>query len=330
MFLSPPPPLGKNLCALKGPEGLQASPRQVSSPTGSPRQPDPRPGRRRARFSSSLPALALLLGALSPFAATPAAADSLVENIGESHNARGGLLNNRRAQQFTTGSNAFGYTLTSIDYVAHSTITNPERIRAVVLGVAANGLPDTSNVVATLTRPSGQNIPAGIAKFTAPANTVLQPDTSYFAALLEQSGTRGPSSGTISYTTSANQLAITGWSIADNGYRDQLTVSSQSWGSINFVMRLRVDGTIRRGRLYRIAAATANEGANAELTVTLGEAAQSAGLTFNVSYDYSGSAATEDTGSTPSTVKVTGGSTTAKLVVRSPTTPWSRATRRSR
>ena len=37
-------------------------------------RPDPRPGRRRARLSPLLPALALLLAALSPFAAPPAQA----------------------------------------------------------------------------------------------------------------------------------------------------------------------------------------------------------------------------------------------------------------
>ena len=63
-------------------------------------------------------------------------------------------------------------------------------------------------------------------------------------------------------------------------------------------------------------AATAAEGSNAELTVTLGEAAPSGGLAFVVSYDYSVSGATTvDTGTTPSTVTVASGSTTATLSV---------------
>ncbi len=43
----------------------------------SPRKPDARPGRRRARLFRLLPALALLLGALSPFAAAPAQAQDV-------------------------------------------------------------------------------------------------------------------------------------------------------------------------------------------------------------------------------------------------------------
>ena len=46
-----------------------------STPAGSPSRPDPRPGRRRARFSLR-PALALLIGALGLLAALPAAAEA--------------------------------------------------------------------------------------------------------------------------------------------------------------------------------------------------------------------------------------------------------------
>ena len=61
---------------------------------------------------------------------------------------------------------------------------------------------------------------------------------------------------------------------------------------------------------------TGAEGGNAELTVTLGEAAPSGGLAFDVSYDYSaGGATARDTGTTPSTVRVPQGSTTATISV---------------
>ena len=61
---------------------------------------------------------------------------------------------------------------------------------------------------------------------------------------------------------------------------------------------------------------TAAEGGNAELTVTLGEAAPPGGLAFGVSYDYSVSGATAgDTGTTPTTVRVASGRTTATISV---------------
>ena len=70
-------------------------------------------------------------------------------------------------------------------------------------------------------------------------------------------------------------------------------------------------------KTYKItSAATANEGANAELTVTLGENAPSDGLAFTVTYDYSGSAATTaDTGTTQGTITVAEDTKTVKLTI---------------
>ncbi|MCY4495493.1 MAG: cadherin-like beta sandwich domain-containing protein, partial [Acidimicrobiaceae bacterium] len=63
-------------------------------------------------------------------------------------------------------------------------------------------------------------------------------------------------------------------------------------------------------------AVSAAEGANAVLTVTLGEAAPSTGVAVSVAYDYSGSSATAaDTGTTPATLTVANGATTASLTI---------------
>jgi len=53
-----------------------AGARKPAPPTGSPRKSEPRTGRRRARLSGLLPALALLLGALSLFTVAPAQAQT--------------------------------------------------------------------------------------------------------------------------------------------------------------------------------------------------------------------------------------------------------------
>ena len=56
----------------------RACPELVGAP---PSRPDPRPGRRRACLFGLLPALALLAGALSPFAATPAGAQTAPPSV---------------------------------------------------------------------------------------------------------------------------------------------------------------------------------------------------------------------------------------------------------
>ena len=70
-------------------------------------------------------------------------------------------------------------------------------------------------------------------------------------------------------------------------------------------------------KTYAIASsATANEGENAELTVTLGEDAPTGGVSFTVSYDYAGgTATTADTGTTPATFNVAANSRTGTLSI---------------
>ena len=61
--------------------------------------------------------------------------------------------------------------------------------------------------------------------------------------------------------------------------------------------------------------ASAAEGANAELTVTLGENAPTGGLALSVAYNYGGSAVAADTGTTPGTVTVAENTKTATLTI---------------
>ncbi len=62
--------------------------------------------------------------------------------------------------------------------------------------------------------------------------------------------------------------------------------------------------------------ATANEGENAELTVTLSETAPTGGVPFNVATDFSGqTASSTDVGAVPATVTVASGQTVATLVI---------------
>ena len=99
-----------------------------------------------------------------------------------------------------------------------------------------------------------------------------------------------------------HSLSVT-YSLVDNGgfkAGNYMLGSSAQSGTLSGTLNDQPPST----KTYKITSAvTANEGANAALTVTLGEPAPSSGIAFDVSYDYSGSAATgDDTGATPSTV----------------------------
>ena len=293
--------------------------RGPASPTGSARESGRRSGRACARFfrplpALVLPALALLLGALSPFAAAPVSAEVLVSNIGESSTSTESFLVRKFAQEFTTGSNAKGYNLTSIEFNFSLGVSAPSRLFAEVWPVKADGSPDERQSMRVVALNVPSSIPAGTVAFTAPANTVLAADTSYFVAIGAPDGTRG----TITFTNSDNEQKATGWSIANNGY-----TSAPSWGSTWSALRanalcIRVNGTPVSTKTYAIqSSASAIESLGAALTVTLGENAPAGGLTLNVTYDYSaGSAIRSDLGTTLfNRIVVPPGSKTRQLTV---------------
>ncbi len=201
----------------------------------SPRKPEPRFGRFRARLFPLLPVLALLLGAFGPFAAAPAQAQTaLVSNVGQTDGGTHGFTN-PIAQQFTTGSNVGGYTLTSIEWVFATAATDATKIRAQLWNTGTDGRPGSNE--ANLTVPS--TVGAGAVTFTAPSNTEVKENTSYYVILYQFGGTAG---GTLRGTTSNNEDSggATGWSIANTSYSHSSGTWSESATDVK--LKVRVNG----------------------------------------------------------------------------------------
>ena len=192
--------------------------RPPSTRAGCVLRPDPRPGRRRARLFLLLPALALLLGALSPFAAAPAAADVLVSNLSQTAGADDEWPTTlQRAQGFTTGSHAAGYTLESIEWKINlaSALTAAQiaRLKVELWSATTAGLPDSK--IVSLTAPS--TVASGNVAFTAPANTTLAAGTTYFAYFFKTPG-NADIGGLDLVTTTSNAEdsgGAAGWSIGN-------------------------------------------------------------------------------------------------------------------
>ncbi len=187
---------------------------------GSGRKPEPRTGRPRARRFRLLPVLALLLAALSPFAAAPAAADVLVSNIGQT-----GLDNLQtarvfaRAQGFTTGSNGGGYTLESIEirtnvFTAALTAQQIATIEA-ELWSSSSGKPGSK--LADLTVPSSFATGARASTFSAPAGTTLAASTEYHVVVYTTAETLSTFELTHNAKDAEDSGAAAGWSIANAG-----------------------------------------------------------------------------------------------------------------
>ena len=142
----------------------------------------------------------------------------------------------------------------------------------------------TANVTVTPTSSAGATVSAALT-FTPSNWSTAQPVT-----------VTGVAAGTATVTHTADST--------DADYTSSLAIDS-------------VSATVSSSRAFWISPeVTGAEGGNAELTVTLGGAAPSGGLAFDVSYDYStGGATAADTGTTPSTVTVLQGRTTATISV---------------
>ena len=229
-----------------------AGARTPASPTSAgPRRPDARTGRNRARrLSLLLPVLALLLGALGPFAPAPAEAQTvtLVTNF-EQTKLTGTRFtgDNSLAQGFTTGSNSAGYTLTSIEAISRGggTAVQSATVRAELWSATTGGAPDSK--IADLTTPSGAVAANTTMSFGAPAGTTLTASTTYYFVI---------------YTVGAFNLALestsahaedsggqSGWTIA-NAIRfqrsDSPSGSTWSTDSQGAIALIRVKGSAKQ------------------------------------------------------------------------------------
>ena len=196
---------------------------------------EPRPGCRRARLSL-VSALALLIGALSQFVAAPAhsdtlaISDTLVSNIGQTTGgATAGVGTWVNAQDFTTGSNAGGYMLSSIEAATPSAATNGQRatIRAELWSAATGGGPGRK-IGNSLTVPS--TVSAGTVSFTAPPNTVLLASTTYYLVVYTVGGYNLEQRTTTSDDEDSGSR--TGWSIGNTSWYcpvDTPTTTGCTW-----------------------------------------------------------------------------------------------------
>jgi len=278
-------------------------------------------GHRLFRF---LLTLTLILGILIPLTAVPLFAQAsnraLVSNLAKTSIEGGNVRQQQLAQKFTTGNHSTGYFLQNIQLSVYSrrisrVAGNNPRYIAELWSVANNGQPSAR--IKTLTLP--QTLPMGTVTFSAPANTLLEPNTSYFMVFGQRVGALAAIGGNVAETEDKGEDAgkAAGWSIAnDQYYRNQ----GNSWNWRRYttsVIKIQVNGRPAPLTTYSITpTVSVDEGGEATLTVTLGQAAPSFGFGFNVNYDYrGGDASSSDTELTPNYVSVQPRATTAELKI---------------
>ena len=207
----------------------------------------PRPVARLWRRGLSMLAMALV-PLLS--AAPEARAELLIGNLNigtatDSISSAGfGLI----AQGFTTGTNASGYTLESIQLFFLAAISAGDIGDLTVTLRAVNGDDPATTVLHTLTNPSsitGENTASNLdasdaATFTAPVGTTLAANTTYFVVVdFDQARVLW------GITADGEESGAAGWSIADHGkYISSMTWTDDSGGESYLI---RVNGAANAG-----------------------------------------------------------------------------------
>ena len=144
----------------------------------------------------------------------------------------------QHAQPFTTGSNAAGYTVSSVEVGIESSTEAP-LVRLVP--DASDGTPDLSDPsrIVTLGNPA-TIVTGGFNVFTAPPGTTLEPSTTYNIVITNTAGTAG-----------AGKLGRTALNAEDSGYAAGWTIADEhhtrgnlpSWStSTAFKLRVAVNG----------------------------------------------------------------------------------------
>ena len=192
------------------------------------------------RLSARLPrfpaiaVLALAAAALGLLLSTAEAQESetLLSNTGQTFNPGNAVIvgDFRQAQGFTTGSNAPGYRLDSIELHVGTVPNTPSDVTVELWSANSDSKPDAS--VATLTHSTG-TWATGANTFNAPADTELDANTLYFVHV-SYSGERADLTLGETGFTAHDSGEAAGWSVGQLYQRNQ-----GSWSQHLTITRLR-------------------------------------------------------------------------------------------
>ena len=253
-----------------------------------------RPGRLRGRCLAARGLAAAVLTAFAALLALPLQAEAqkttFVSNTGQSTDpdvrevGPHGHLWQLQAQQFRTGDNEGGYTLSAIQVRVDDFGSNSRP--KVSIYTTSSGNPGTSLYV--LTNPATLNDDA-INSFRAPANATLEKDTNYFV-VFEALGSGSNLRYDLEVTTSNSEDSgkASGWNITNSSR--QRSTTATTWDNLAGKLKIAVRGTIPPAISIADASAAENDG-HLMFDVTLSRSFQN---TVKVDFEtISGGTATE-------------------------------------
>ena len=162
-----------------------------------------------------------------------------VSNLGETNSALSHLISGvaRWAQEFTTGSNSGGYTLSSVTLNFSEVNSGANNITVSLRSRLSNGKPNTTTALATL---SG-TVAAGDSIFTCSgAGCALEAGTQYFVHVVGTGNSQQAKMNTTESDAETLQPSGNGWSIAN-----AVNYSGQNWNPITQGRSLKLRGDRR-------------------------------------------------------------------------------------
>ena len=198
----------------------------------------------RRRFPVLIAAMAILAlaaAALGLLLSTAEAQESetLVSNTGQDEDGTLSFTVNYSAQGFTTGSQAGGYVLSSVELDVSQVPNTPADVTIALWSANSDSKPDAS--VATLTHSNG-TWTTGLNTFNAPTDTRLRPEMTYFVFVSDV--TPAGQLLQIRYTnsSSADPGGASGWSVGRRAFTDEQGIQTGSYSESDKRLKFKVNG----------------------------------------------------------------------------------------
>ena len=215
-------------------------------PSGMARKPPFRPARteRRSRpLDAGRPRAPLglaLVAFLAALWASPVQAQTVETLVGNTGQANFSATAAVHAQPFTTGNRSEGYVLTSVGVQISSSFTPLVRI----MPSRSNGQPDESDPTKFITLNNPGTVQANrVNTFTAPANSLLDANTTYHVVVTSSSGGSTDPGGVMRTESDAEDSGgASGWSIGNTRY--WRTTSSGTWSTSTQAIKIVVKGIV--------------------------------------------------------------------------------------
>ena len=197
--------------------------------------------RRLPALFAAIAVLALAAAALGLLLAPVQAqeAETLVSNTGRDTEGTLSFTTIYSAQGFTTGSQAGGYVLSSVELDVSQVPNTPDDVTIALWSATSSSEPDVQ--VATLTHSNG-TWTTGLNTFNAPTDTRLRPEMTYFVFVSDV--TPAGQLLQIRYTnsSSADSGGASGWSVGRRAFTDEQGIVTGDYSHSDQRLKFKVNG----------------------------------------------------------------------------------------